>query len=157
MSVPTYHLDVIWKTYENFEKSGTNRTLARKLLEDARSRYMLAKRVFQERKKKVEDIKFNALATPPFFDQNNLNQGSQLQIWLEYLEFEKSNPQRLDVQQFAIRVSLAYDQALQCLLYYPEVWMDYAKFHMYNGGGGTVAAKKVLERARTVTHLIKFN
>lgn len=63
--VPTAHVDALWKAYENFEKSGANRMLSRKLLEDFRPRYLAAKRVFQERSRKFEDIKLTTLSLPP--------------------------------------------------------------------------------------------
>ena len=44
-----------------------------------------------------------------------------MRLWKEYIEWEKSNPQRLDGPSVAQRVSLAFDQALMPLLHYPEV------------------------------------
>ena len=48
-------------------------------------------------------------------------QEQQVRLWKEYIEWEKSNPQRLDGPNVAQRVSLAFDQALMPLLHYPEV------------------------------------
>ena len=48
-------------------------------------------------------------------------QEQQVRLWKEYIEWEKSNPQRLDGPSVAQRVSLAFDQALMPLLHYPEV------------------------------------
>lgn len=42
-------------------------------------------------------------------------------MWMRYLEFEKGNPQRIETPVFISRVSLAFDQALQCLYHFPEV------------------------------------
>ncbi|GMH44710.1 hypothetical protein BSKO_12662 [Bryopsis sp. KO-2023] len=146
VSVPTHHLDALWKAYENFEKSGTNKVLGRKLLEDMRSRYMSARRVYQERKRRLDDIRITALAVPPG-DAGQI-QHEQILLWQQYLEFEKSNPQRLDPQTLVSRVSLAYDQALMCLVHHPEIWNDYSRFHLSTSGGGSVSAVKVLDRAR---------
>lgn len=63
--IPTVHVDALWKAYETFEKTGANRMLSRKLLEDFRPRYLAAKRVLQERVRKFEDIKLTTLALPP--------------------------------------------------------------------------------------------
>lgn len=65
VTVPTHHLDALWKSYESFEKSCPNKVLGKKLLEEMRSRYMSARRVYQERKKHLDDIKTLQLAVPP--------------------------------------------------------------------------------------------
>ncbi|CAD7699774.1 unnamed protein product [Ostreobium quekettii] len=145
VAVPTHRLDTIWKAYENFEKTGTSKTLGRNLLDEHRSRYMSARRVYNERKSRLEGIRHTALAVPP--GEGGPQQQEQIGLWLKYLEFEKSNPQRLDQPSLVARVSLAYDQALMCLVHHPEIWNDYARFHI--AGGGTLSAVKVLDRART--------
>lgn len=48
-------------------------------------------------------------------------QAEQIRLWKEYIEWEKSNPQRLDGPAVAQRVSLAYEQALMPLMHCPEV------------------------------------
>jgi hypothetical protein len=46
---------------------------------------------------------------------------SQAQALRDYLDFELTNPQRLEAAPLAQRIKLAYDQALMHLRYYPEV------------------------------------
>ena len=48
-------------------------------------------------------------------------QAEQIKQWKEYIEWEKSNPQRLDGPAVAQRVNLAYEQALMPLMHCPEV------------------------------------
>lgn len=48
-------------------------------------------------------------------------QAEQIKLWKEYIAWEKSNPQRLDGNTVAQRVSLAYEQALMPLMHCPEV------------------------------------
>ena len=45
----------------------------------------------------------------------------QVKLWKGFLEYERSNPQRLDATALTQRVELAYMQALMCLLHVPEV------------------------------------
>lgn len=45
----------------------------------------------------------------------------QVKLWKGFLEYERSNPQRLDATALTQRVELAYMQALMCLLHFPEV------------------------------------
>lgn len=45
----------------------------------------------------------------------------QVKLWKGFLEYERSNPQRLDATALTQRVELAYMQALMCLMHFPEV------------------------------------
>jgi cleavage stimulation factor subunit 3 len=47
----------------------------------------------------------------------------QVKLWKGFLDYERSNPQRLDATALTQRVELAYMQALMCLLHFPEVCM----------------------------------
>lgn len=49
------------------------------------------------------------------------HQLEQVKLWKGFLEYERSNPQRLDATALTQRVELAYMQALMCLLHFPEV------------------------------------
>lgn len=44
-----------------------------------------------------------------------------MRMWKQYIAWEKSNPQMMDVPAVAQRVSLAYEQAIMPLTQYPEV------------------------------------
>jgi hypothetical protein len=44
----------------------------------------------------------------------------------------------------------AYDQVLTEALHYPDVWYDYAAWHVEGGGGGSAPALAVLHRGRRV-------
>jgi cleavage stimulation factor subunit 3 len=48
-------------------------------------------------------------------------QQEQVKLWKGFLEYERSNPQRLEAAALTQRVELAYMQALMCLLHFPEV------------------------------------
>ena len=48
-------------------------------------------------------------------------QQKQAQAWRELLDWEKSNPQRMDGPALSARVSLAYDEAVTVLMHYPDV------------------------------------
>jgi hypothetical protein len=41
--------------------------------------------------------------------------------WKGFIEYERSNMQRLDAAALVARVELAYIQALMCLVHFPEV------------------------------------
>lgn len=44
-----------------------------------------------------------------------------MKLWKGFLEYERSNPQRLDATALTQRVELAFMQALMCLMHFPEV------------------------------------
>lgn len=77
-------------------------------------------------------------------------QQEQARLWKEYINWEKSNPQRLDNASVAQRVTLAYDQALMPLMHYPEVWYSHSRWHAVEGGGGPATALAVLSKARSM-------
>jgi hypothetical protein len=59
------------------------------------------------------------VSTPP--GKGGYQQLEQVKLWKGFLEYERSNPQRLDTTALTQRVELAYMQALMCLLHFPEV------------------------------------
>ncbi|KAI6242732.1 hypothetical protein M3Y99_00179500 [Aphelenchoides fujianensis] len=53
----------------------------------------------------------------------------QVELWRKYIHWEKSNPLNVDeYSQLAKRVVYAYDQALLCLGYLPDIWYEAAHF-----------------------------
>ncbi|GAB4817721.1 hypothetical protein N2152v2_004767 [Parachlorella kessleri] len=144
--VPTSHVDQLWREYEQLENSGSNKTLARRVLDEWRPKYQAARLLYRERSKRAEGINFKALPLPP--GRGGTVQQSQAALWQEYLEWEKGNPQRLEKAAYVARVSLTYDQALMVLLHYPDTWLEYAAWHAEGGGSGSAAANAVLGKAR---------
>ena len=43
---------------------------------------------------------------------------------------------------------MAYEQALMVLFHYPDIWLDFARWHHTGGGGGPAAALVVLDKGR---------
>mmetsp|Transcript_30945 Transcript_30945/g.68528 ORF Transcript_30945/g.68528 Transcript_30945/m.68528 type:complete len:867 (+) Transcript_30945:78-2678(+) len=142
--VPHHMHEALWKQYEAFENAGS-RQLARKVLEEWRPRFTAARQTYRERKKKLELLNSAALPIPP--GQGGFLQEQQVRLWREYLEYERGNPQKLDPVTLTSRVSLAYDQCLTGLWFFPEVWFEYAHWHANGGGAGAVACVQVLGRA----------
>ncbi|TVU34518.1 hypothetical protein EJB05_16353 [Eragrostis curvula] len=62
--VPTNHVELLWKDYENFENT-VSRTLAKGVLSEYQPKFNSAKAVYRERKKYIDDIDWNVLAIPP--------------------------------------------------------------------------------------------
>lgn len=63
--VPTQQLEQIWRSYESFEMSNTtNKTLARKILDEQKPKYQAARAVTVPRRTLLDDIDRRALAVP---------------------------------------------------------------------------------------------
>jgi cleavage stimulation factor subunit 3 len=82
------------------------------------------------------------LAVPP---TGTSKEETQWVAWKKFLSFEKGNPQRIDTASSTKRIIYAYEQCLMCLYHYPDVWYDYAEWHVKSGS--TDAAIKVFQRA----------
>ncbi|WIA36938.1 hypothetical protein OEZ86_008179 [Tetradesmus obliquus] len=165
--VPTHSLELIWKNYEAFEQQtaaaaaagGGGSGLAAKqfsqrVVGEQRPRFQAARMAYRERKRKMEGIDPAALPVPP--GKGGPSQQEQARLWKAFLEYERSNPQRLEAGALAQRVELGYMQALMCLLHFPEalmcllhfpeVWYDYARWHA-DAGSGVAQATACLVRA----------
>jgi len=138
---PTHHVEQLWKDYENFENT-VNRQLAKGLVNEYQPKFNSARAVYRERKKYIEEIDWNMLAVPP---TGTSKEETQWVAWKKFLSFEKGNPQRIDTASSTKRIIYAYEQCLMCLYHYPDVWYDYAEWHVKSGS--TDAAIKVFQRA----------
>ncbi|KAI3433457.1 hypothetical protein D9Q98_003270 [Chlorella vulgaris] len=144
--VPTPQLEALWRGYEGFEMGGSNKQLARRLLDDWRPQYHAARGLLRERESRLAAINLKALALPP--GRGGFTQQQQAELWREYLAWECSNPQRLDPATYAARVALAFEQALMVLFHYPDVWLEFARWHQCGGGAGAAAGAAVLDKGR---------
>lgn len=53
----------------------------------------------------------------------------QVELWRKYIQWEKSNPLNTEeYSHYAKRVIFAYEQALLCLGYMPDIWYEAALF-----------------------------
>ncbi|CAH2037100.1 unnamed protein product [Thlaspi arvense] len=138
---PTHHVEQLWKDYENFENS-VNRQLAKGLVNEYQPKFNSARAVYRERKKYIEEIDWNMPAVPP---TGSSKEEAQWVAWKKFLSFEKGNPQRIDTALSTKRIVYVYEQCLMCLYHYPDVWYDYAEWHVKSGS--TDAAIKVFQRA----------
>ncbi|CAA7389064.1 unnamed protein product [Spirodela intermedia] len=138
---PTHHVEQLWKDYESFENS-VSRPLAKGLLSEYQPKFNSAKAVYRERKKYIDEIDWNMLATPP---TGSYKEEQQYMAWKRLLAFEKGNPQRIDSASSMKRITFTYEQCLMYLYHYPDIWYDYATWH--SKSGSVDSAVKVFQRA----------
>ena len=145
LQVPLNGLDGLWREYEEFEQR-LNPVLARKLMHEIQPKYNAARAVFRKRRFYRDNLLLNAPAVPP--SPTNYAEDPQVLYWKMCLDFERGNPQRVDVATLRKRVTLSFDQALCHLRFHPEVWLEYAAW--LRDLGDQAAAGEVLAKARKV-------
>lgn len=146
LNIPTTSLDAIWSMYEQFENSLGNKTLSKRSLDEWRPKYHASKAVSNERWSLVESLDTKMLPLPP--GKGGHHQLEEAQKWRKYCHWESDNPGEADRPTHQARIVLAYEQSLSYLIQFPDVWLDYASWHMSETGMGAESAIAVLNRGR---------
>uniref|UniRef100_A0A1I7SWS6 Suf domain-containing protein n=2 Tax=Bursaphelenchus xylophilus TaxID=6326 RepID=A0A1I7SWS6_BURXY len=122
---PMMHIDSLWNEYCSYER-GINATLAEKLIADKNKDHQNARRVTRLMEQFTRGLNRSAVSVPPRGTGAELK---QVELWRKYIHWEKSNPLNLEeYANFSKRVIYAYDQALLCLGYLPDIWYEAAHF-----------------------------
>jgi len=123
--VPMVNVENLWNEYCSYERS-VNQALAEKLINDRNKDHQNARRVARLLEQYTRGLNRSLVSTPPRGLPTELK---QVELWRKYIYWEKSNPLNLDeYSQLAKRVIYAYDQALLCLGYFPDIWYEAALF-----------------------------
>uniref|UniRef100_A0A1I7VCC6 Suf domain-containing protein n=1 Tax=Loa loa TaxID=7209 RepID=A0A1I7VCC6_LOALO len=122
---PMVNIEQLWAEYCAYEKS-VNATLAEKLIAERNKEYQVAKRISKSLEQVTRGLNRQAVSVPP---RGTAAEMKQLDMWRKYIQWEKSNPLGTEeYAYFAKRVIYAYEQALLCLGYYPDMWYEAALF-----------------------------
>ena len=65
ITVPTPVVDLLWRSYEAFEQGGSNRQLARRVLEEQRPRWQAARAALRTRQAMLAALRNPCLPLPP--------------------------------------------------------------------------------------------
>uniref|UniRef100_A0A1I8A424 Suf domain-containing protein n=1 Tax=Steinernema glaseri TaxID=37863 RepID=A0A1I8A424_9BILA len=123
---PMLNLESMWLDYCAYEKS-VNSQLAEKLISERTKDYQNARRVAKTLEGMTRGINRQAAVSVP--PRGTSTEVKQVDLWKKYIEWEKNNPlETEDHVQLSKRVTYAYEQALLCLGYYPDIWFDAAAF-----------------------------
>ncbi|VDK73511.1 unnamed protein product [Litomosoides sigmodontis] len=122
---PMVNIEQLWAEYCAYEKS-VNATLAEKLIAERNKEYQVAKRISKSLEQVTRGLNRQAVSVPP---RGTAAEMKQLDMWRKYIQWEKSNPLGTEeYAYFAKRVIYAYEQAMLCLGYYPDMWYEAALF-----------------------------
>ncbi|VDM51270.1 unnamed protein product [Toxocara canis] len=103
-----------------------NSTLAEKLIAERNKEYQVAKRISKSLEQITRGLNRQAVSVPP---RGTAAEIKQLEMWRKYIQWEKTNPLGTEeYAHFAKRVIFAYEQALLCLGYYPDIWYEASLF-----------------------------
>ncbi|CAB4070481.1 CSTF3 [Lepeophtheirus salmonis] len=122
---PMVNIEVLWKDYVAFEQ-GINPIIAEKMTSERSRDYMNARRVSKEYEACTRGLVKTAPCVPP---SSSIAEQKQVEYWQKYINWEKSNPLRVEDQIIiAKRVMFAYEQCLLCLAHHPNIWYEAALF-----------------------------
>ena len=65
VGIPTSALDALWRAYEAFESSGTNKQFVQRVLAEHRPSYTAARSALNELRRRMGKIRASTLAAPP--------------------------------------------------------------------------------------------
>ncbi|KAG1139413.1 hypothetical protein G6F37_009687 [Rhizopus arrhizus] len=125
VTIPLNNVEHLWKEYDQWENS-LNRLTAKKFLGEKSSAYMTARTALREMRLLTDSIHNHTVPLPPQWSEPEIN---QLEQWKKYIEWEKSDPLRLEDSVAVMeRVVYAYQQAFLALRFYPEIWYSFAAY-----------------------------
>lgn len=120
LSVPIHNLEVIQKDFLEYKKK-FNLTIE----SINESNFETVIQVFNDRANITSCITFSQFPRPPKGLQEEIE---NVKHWKTLLEYEKSNPQKLDQEQLNQRILFTFNKALSQLLFYPEFWYMFATY-----------------------------
>ncbi|GMT16615.1 hypothetical protein PFISCL1PPCAC_7912 [Pristionchus fissidentatus] len=122
---PMVNIEKMWEEYQAYEKS-VNPTLAEKLIMERNKDFQISRRISRQLEQITRGINRQAVSVP---SRGTVTEMKQVELWKKYIHWEKANP--MDTEEygaFARRVIYAYEQALLCLGFYPEIWYEASLF-----------------------------
>ncbi|CCK73447.1 cleavage polyadenylation factor subunit RNA14 NDAI_0G04620 [Naumovozyma dairenensis CBS 421] len=137
--VPFDQLEKMWNKYTQWEQD-VNSLTARKFIAELSPNYMKARSVFQEWSNLTRNLKRITPISLHTVNKNNVPSSpssstssfstdiEQLDIWLKWIEWEKQNKLELSEELLMDRLNYVYKQAIQYLIFNPEIWYRYSMF-----------------------------
>ncbi|KAK9449515.1 uncharacterized protein V1518DRAFT_416202 [Limtongia smithiae] len=133
--IPVENLESLWQEYNSFENK-LNKLTARKILSDKAPFYMTARACLKELQQSTRDLSRDALPVKPRWRDNELAQVVQ---WQKWIDFERRDPLGFmnddgksgmpgGKEQVIQRVLYAFNQALQPLRFYPQMWFEASEY-----------------------------
>lgn len=133
LCVPFDNIEKMWNRYTEWEQE-VNSLTARKFIGELSSEYMRARSLYQEWSHITKGLKRSYPVSISTANKNNIPQTgdgmdpSQLQIWLNWIQWEKENKMSLSQDLLDKRITYVYKQGVQYMIFAAEMWYDYAMY-----------------------------
>uniref|UniRef100_U9TVJ7 Suppressor of forked domain-containing protein n=1 Tax=Rhizophagus irregularis (strain DAOM 181602 / DAOM 197198 / MUCL 43194) TaxID=747089 RepID=U9TVJ7_RHIID len=121
LKIPLNNIEEIWKSYKKNEKkvSLPNQQPIKK------QQYDRISTVVKDLRRFTDKINKNIIPTPLKWTKSETEQKHYVEKWVEW---EKSNPLRLESVDLSKRIIYAYKKAMMYMRYYPKIWHDAAEY-----------------------------
>lgn len=135
---PMTGLDQLWQEYELYEKS-QGEALAQALAAEFAPKYQHARSVYLERNRVYSEgeLHLGRLATAPVTDSEEdyelkmEEEYKLLSTWKKRCSYERTNPERLNPAELAVRIRAAYKELVSVLTHHPECWHMWSMWELY--------------------------
>lgn len=126
--LPLNNIEKLWTSYTTFENE-LNTTTARKFIGEISGAYMTSRSCYKEWFNLTKDLIRNDNSIIP---KSNEYDSKQLKIWFNWIKWESLNKLELNKEQLIERIDYVYKQAIQQMIFYPELWFNFVKFYKEN-------------------------
>lgn len=152
LCLPVDCLEPMWERYTQWEQD-TNQLTARRHIGELSAQYMNARSLYQDWSNITRGLKRNLPVTLNQATESNLPKPneydiSQLQIWLDWIQWEMENKMELSEELHKARVKYVYMQAIQHVCFSPEIWFNFANYSGQQSGDSIAEVTRVLKLAR---------
>ncbi|CAI1632474.1 hypothetical protein SEUBUCD650_0M01980 [Saccharomyces eubayanus] len=134
LCVPFDNLEKMWNRYTQWEQE-VNSLTARKFIGELSAEYMKARSLYQEWLNITNGLKRASPINLRTANKKNIPQPGtsdmnikQLQIWLEWIKWEKENKLMLSEDVLTERIHYVYKQGIQYMVFSAEMWYDYSMY-----------------------------
>ena len=134
LCVPFDNLEKMWNRYTQWEQE-INSLTARKFIGELSAEYMKARSLYQEWLNVTNGLKRASPINLRTANKKNIPQPGtsdsniqQLQIWLNWIKWERENKLMLSEDMLSQRISYVYKQGIQYMIFSAEMWYDYSMY-----------------------------
>lgn len=132
LCIPFDGLEKCWNKYTQWEQE-VNSLTARKFIGELSANYMKARSLYQDWSNVTTGIRRALPSRLSQCSRQTIPQPEdydvgQLQIWLKWIKWEMENKLDLPEDAHAQRLEYIHKQAIQYLMFAPEIWYDYSMY-----------------------------
>ena len=134
LCVPFDNLEKMWNRYTQWEQE-VNSLTARKFIGELSAEYMKARSLYQEWLNITNGLKRASPINLRTANKKNIPQPGtsdlnikQLQIWLDWIKWERENKLMLSEDMLSQRINYVYKQGIQYMIFSAEMWYDYSMY-----------------------------